>query len=325
MSTRKFTCLISTVFVIVISLFGAVQAQDGAASDNGGLTEEVAANFVERFDAFFNTPDFEIADEIFAESFQGHLPLAPQLDRQGFKDYVASFYVPFPDIKQTTNKMLISGDHLTVHVTYTGTHQGEFFGAAPTGEQWTMNGIGIFQFRDGMAVENWAVIDIGELFVQTGVVSMGGETGDTSATGGLTAEIAADFVPRFDAVINEDTALARELFHEAFTAHLPFAQQMDREGWIAYAEMIKASFPDFKQTTNFSFHTGDKLVVHVTYNATFSGQPFFGAEPNGTPVVMNGIGIFRFEDGQPVENFAVLDVGELFAQIGLVALPAPAQ
>lgn len=70
------------------------------------------------------------------------------------------------------------------------------------------------------------------------------------------------------------------------------------------------------------FHAGDRLVIHVTYNATFSGQPFFGAEPTGAPVVMNGIGIFRFQDGQPVENFAVLDVGELFAQIGLVTPPA---
>lgn len=325
MSTRKVSVLLVAVLVIAASLWSGALAQDGAGSDNGGLTEEVAANFVERFDAFFNMPDFDIADEIFAENFKSHLPLAPQLDRQGFKDYVASFYLPFPDIKQTTNKVLISGDHLTIHVTYTGTSQGTFFGAPPTGEQWTMNGIGIFQFENGLAVENWAVIDLGELFVQTGVVSMGGETGDTSATGGLTAEIAADFVPRFDAVINEDTALARELFHEAFTAHLPFAPQMDREGWIAYAEMFKASFPDIQQTTNFMFHSGDKLVIHVTYNATYSGQPFFGAEPTGAPIVMNGIGIFRFEDGQPVENFAVLDVGELFVQIGLVTPPAPAQ
>ena len=129
MSTRKFTRLMGTVFVIVISLFGAVQAQDGAASDNGGLTEEVAANFVERFDAFFNTPDFEIADEIFAESFQGHLPLAPQLDRRASR-YFASFYVPFPDIKQTTHKVLIlakpDGAWPTPHAS------GEFWGA-PTG------------------------------------------------------------------------------------------------------------------------------------------------------------------------------------------------
>ncbi|MBK9124275.1 MAG: ester cyclase [Chloroflexi bacterium] len=140
---------------------------------------------------------------------------------------------------------------------------------------------------------------------------------------GLTAELAEEFVGRFDAVINEDTALARELFHEDFEAHLPFAQQMDREGWIAYADMFKASFPDIVQTTNFMFHQGDKLVIHVTYHATFSGVPFFGAEPNGQPIVMNGIGIFRYEDGKPIENSAVLDVGELFVQIGLVTPPGP--
>ena len=166
------------------------------------------------------------------------------------------------------------------------------------------------------------MIDIGELFVQTGVVSMS-PAPVAEAPGGLTDEVAADFVPRFDAVINEDLNLASDLFHENFAGHLPFAPELTRDGWIAYSEMIKASFPDIKQTTNFSFHTGDKLVVHVTYNATFSGEPFFGAEPTSAPVVMNGIGIFEFEAGKAIENFAVLDVGELFAQIGLVALPAP--
>lgn len=153
-----------------VTLLSAMGIMGPNAPAPGGLTEAVAANFVERFDAFFNTPDFEIADEIFAENFQSHLPLAPQLDRQGFKDYVASFYVPFPDIRQTTNKVLISGDHLIVHVTYTGTSEGAFFGVEPTGGQWAMNGIGIFKFENGLAVENWAVIDLGELFLQTGVV-----------------------------------------------------------------------------------------------------------------------------------------------------------
>lgn len=313
MSTRKITLLIGTVFVIAISLFGVVLAQD-EASANGGLTEEVAANFVERFDAFFNTPDFEIVDEIFAEDFQSHLPLAPQLDLQGFKDYVASFYVPFPDLKQTTNKVLISGDHLTVHVTYTGTHQGEFFGAAPTGEPWVMNGVGIFQFRDGMAVENWAVIDIGELFVQTGVVSMTPDA-EMEAPGGLTDAVGADFVTRFDAVINEDLNLASDLFHEDFAGHLPFAPDLTRDGWIAYAQSFKNAFPDLQQTTNFSFHTDDMLVVHVTYRGTHQGN-FLGTEATGSPIEMNGIGIFRFEDGKAVENFALLDVAAVLAQIG---------
>src|SRR5687768_13113311 len=141
MSTRKVLLLLVTVLMITMGLWGGALAQDDAGSDNGGLTEEVAANFVERFDAFFNTPDFEIVDEIFAEDFQAHLPLAPQLDLQGFKDYVASFYVPFPDLHETTNKVLISGDHLTIHVTDTGTTQGDVLGVAPNGDAWTINRI----------------------------------------------------------------------------------------------------------------------------------------------------------------------------------------
>jgi predicted ester cyclase len=170
-----------------------------------------------------------------------------------------------------------------------------------------------------MAVENWAVIDIGELFVQTGVVSMGGETseaGEMGANGGLTDEVAADFVTRFDAVFNESIDVADELFAEDFVGHLPLAPELTRDGWKAYVESFRASFPDMRQTTHVSVHSGDLLVVRVTYNGTHQAD-YFGAEPTGNPIAMEGLGIFRFEDGKPVENWAVVDLASVLVQTGV--------
>jgi predicted ester cyclase len=98
-----------------------------------------------------------------------NLPLAPELNLEAFKAYVASFYVGASDLKQTTNQVIIGKDRLILHVTYTGTHDGTLLGVPATGNAVSMNGIGIFRFNeDGLAVENWAVIDVGGVLAQIG-------------------------------------------------------------------------------------------------------------------------------------------------------------
>jgi steroid delta-isomerase-like uncharacterized protein len=132
-------------------------------------SEETLMRFVERFDAIFEGPNLAIADEIYASEFVGHAPLAPELDRDGWKAYVESIYTAFPDLKQEVNQIIIGEDRLVLYVTYTGTHQGSFFGVPATGNQITMDGIGIFRFDDnGLVAENWAILDVVGLLAQIG-------------------------------------------------------------------------------------------------------------------------------------------------------------
>ena len=134
------------------------------------MSEEAVMTFAERFNALFNQPNLEIADEIFAPEFVAHLPLAPMLDHSGWKEYVRGFYVAIPDLKQEVNEVILGQDRVVLHVTYTGTHDGSLFGVPATGKHVTMDGIGIFRFNDqGQAVENWAVIDVVGLLAQIGV------------------------------------------------------------------------------------------------------------------------------------------------------------
>lgn len=138
------------------------------------ISEDAVMTFVERFDAIFDGPNVDLADEIFAPNFIGHLPLAPELDRQGWKDYVSSFYVGLPDITQEVNQVIIGEDRLVLHVTYTGTHTGVLLGLPPTGNPVIMEGIGIFRFdENGQVAENWAVIDIGGVLAQIGALPQG--------------------------------------------------------------------------------------------------------------------------------------------------------
>lgn len=319
MATRKELLLLCIVLMIAMSSWGGALAQDAPACE--GETLEAARALGTIYISALNAGDLDPWYAVLADNYTAHYSTAgfAAMDKDQARADDEALMAALTDFNTTIDFSTVSADcrFVTFRWTSTATLTGVLAGIPPTGQTGQVSGTTIVEIADGQLVSEWVTYDL--MTFMTAVGAMGGPVADPS---GLTAEIAADFVPRFDAVINEDTALARELFHEAFTGHLPFAPQLDREGWIGYAEMFKASFPDIQQTTNFMFHAGDRLVIHVTYNATFSGQPFFGAEPTGAPVVMNGIGIFRFQDGQPVENFAVLDVGELFAQIGLVTPPA---
>ncbi len=161
------------VLLVIVALLSAslVTAQEATPEAvQGVLSQEAVDQFVERFDSIFNGPDsVSNADEIFAPDFVGHLPLAPELDLEGWKAYVVSFYDAFPDMTQEVNQVIVAPDRLILHVTYTGTHEGALFGIPATGKSISMDGIGIFKFNeDGLAVENWAVLDVVGLLAQIG-------------------------------------------------------------------------------------------------------------------------------------------------------------
>jgi predicted ester cyclase len=157
------------LLAVVLGGFALVAMAQSGEDAEGALSEEVAMTFAERFDSIFDGGNFAIADEIFSPDFVGHLPLAPELDREGWKNYAASFYDAFPDLTQEINQVIVSKDRLVLHVTYTGTHEGPLFGIPATGNAVTLDGIGIFSFdENGLATENWALLDVVGLLAQIG-------------------------------------------------------------------------------------------------------------------------------------------------------------
>lgn len=161
--------LVLGVGMFSFSILRAQESTDTADLPGAPISEEAALAFVERFDAIFNEPNLDIADEIFAPDFVGHLPLAPELDREGWKAYVASFREGASDTTEQIHQVIVTEDRLVLHVTYNGTHDGTLFGVPATGNPISMNGIGIFRFNEeGLAVENWAVLDVAGVLAQIG-------------------------------------------------------------------------------------------------------------------------------------------------------------
>jgi predicted ester cyclase len=125
----------------------------------------------------------ELALRLWEEGWnQGHLDvvdevLAPDaLDRHGHDDadfrshlkgVIREFRTGFPDLHTTVEDMVAEGDRLAMRVVLTGTQDGPFFGAAPTGKR-----VEVEQFhfvhvnQQGQGVRHWANTGIDELFRQ---------------------------------------------------------------------------------------------------------------------------------------------------------------
>jgi len=78
------------------------------------------------------------------------------------KQEIEYFRQAVPDLTYTVEDQLAEGDKVVTRYTASGTHQGEFFGVAPTGKRIEMSGIQIDRFdeENGKMVEEWPEYDL---------------------------------------------------------------------------------------------------------------------------------------------------------------------
>ncbi len=132
------------------------------------ISEALAAKFAEKFTQFFDCPQLDIADPIFATDYARQFAASNQA-LKNFKAHATCFYEAAPDFKQIVNQRLIAQDRLVLLVTYVGTQTRPLFSVSPTGQTITMSGIGIFRFSGaGIAVEHWALINVAGKLAQIG-------------------------------------------------------------------------------------------------------------------------------------------------------------
>jgi predicted ester cyclase len=75
----------------------------------------------------------------------------------------------FSDQRWEIHHVIGEGDMVAVHCTHHGRHTGELMGIPPTGREVAYSYVHILRFRDGKAVEHWAVRDDATLMRQLGV------------------------------------------------------------------------------------------------------------------------------------------------------------
>jgi steroid delta-isomerase-like uncharacterized protein len=119
------------------------------------------------FEEIWNRGNQAIIEERFAQDYVGH-SLADIHGPQGGKQFAAMMRRAFPDYQYTVEDEIAEGDRVVQRWTARGTHEGEFQGIPPTGEQVTITGISIYRVANGKLVEGWTSANILGLLQQIG-------------------------------------------------------------------------------------------------------------------------------------------------------------
>ena len=137
------------------------------------MSEENKAISRRSFEEILNQGTLSVADEIVSSDYVHHDPANPSgcNGLEGFKQLVTKYRTAFPDLRLTIEDIFAEGDRVAVRWTWSGTHQGDLEGIAPTGKHTAGSGISIYRFSDGKIEEQWENWDTIGLMKQLGVVS----------------------------------------------------------------------------------------------------------------------------------------------------------
>jgi steroid delta-isomerase-like uncharacterized protein len=129
------------------------------------------------FEEVINEGRFEVADELFAPTFggRGSMSGAHELHSlsgpENAKRTARAFRSAFPDIHFTVDELIAEGDRVVVHVTFRGTHQGDYMGIPATGKAVQVTGVELARLANGQISEaGWHYMDELGLLKQLGVL-----------------------------------------------------------------------------------------------------------------------------------------------------------
>ena len=129
------------------------------------------------FEEGFSQGNIDVVDEVLNPDFVCYDPNSESGEVRGaetIKNEIEYFRNAVPDLTYTIEDQIAEGDKVVTRYTVTGTHQGEFFSVAGTGERITMSGNSIDRFEDGKMVEEWPEYDLLGVMRQIGAVPVPG-------------------------------------------------------------------------------------------------------------------------------------------------------
>ena len=137
------------------------------------MSEENKAIARRLIDEVITEGNLDVVDEIMAADYVHHDPANPDAPGgpEGYKELVRKYRAAFSDLQLTVDELVAEGDAVTTRWSWSGTHDGELEGIAPTGVHTSGTGISINHFSDGKTTEAWIVWDALGLMRQLGVVS----------------------------------------------------------------------------------------------------------------------------------------------------------
>jgi predicted ester cyclase len=112
------------------------------------------------------------ADEVVAPDFVADIAGLPEPVHgpEGVRQLVTMFRSAMPDLRETIEDQVAEDDKVTNLIRFSGTHQGEMLGIAPTGKHITVEVLVIQYFSEGKIVRVRGVLDALGMFRQIGAI-----------------------------------------------------------------------------------------------------------------------------------------------------------
>jgi steroid delta-isomerase-like uncharacterized protein len=148
------------------------------------ISTEENKSIVRRFvDEVQSKGNIDAIDELCSPEFVNHsAPPGVPSNCEGVKQVTAMFRQAFPDSYFTVEDMVAEGDKVATRKTFHGTHQGEFMGIPPTGQQVSTGLIDVVRIVDGKVVEHWSMGDNLGMMQQLGVIPTPEQSEEASPT-----------------------------------------------------------------------------------------------------------------------------------------------
>lgn len=138
-----------------------------AATDgNKQLVREYFQAFLRRDEAWWRAH--------IAPSFVRHDPGLPFEVRgpEGVKQLADALLPGIPNMELPIEDLVAEGEKVLARLRVQGTHKGELMGIPATGKRIDIAVLDLFQVRDGMLIEHWALLDNLGMLRQLGVSSI---------------------------------------------------------------------------------------------------------------------------------------------------------
>lgn len=127
---------------------GVLPSDAAVAAPDFELHNQLASRY---FDEIMSQGKLDVVEEILDPDFKFIIPTQPEpiAGYPAFKGFVSYLRNAFPDIKFNVMRQTAEGNKVASRWNIEGTHQGEFLGAAPTGNHIKDYGIDIFTIKNG--------------------------------------------------------------------------------------------------------------------------------------------------------------------------------
>jgi predicted ester cyclase len=135
---------------------------------------EATVKVVRAFYDFWNTGDEALLKEAIAPSFTDHtLPPGRPQGPQGPAFASRQFRAAVPDLEVTVEKMIVAGDYVTVHMSFTGHFTGRFGQTQGKGQPIPFIATDLVKIENGRITDNWHIEDNLTLLQEMGVARVG--------------------------------------------------------------------------------------------------------------------------------------------------------